>query len=489
MNKLFSFMIFLFLCLFTSFFSLPNLSHIHSDLDEKSQNKIKNSTFTVSESKPALHSKIKLTEDQKKSLESIRKINDYPVYIMTYFGDYGFAEFLKKGHPQNYTPSMIKEACSAFSALNKDGNIIYGRNLDLTRQYPVLILYTNPPKGYASISVNIGIEIEEYLTNPSDENIQIVLEYPYRPFDGMNEYGVAVSGLNVEGEEVFDPNKISLDYLEIRRLVLDYARNVDEAISLLKQYNNLSSATMHLLVSDAFGNSAIIEYYNQEVHARLNEEPWQAATNFMVREVPLNSLMGICDRYDTIYTALRSYDGLITMDMGMTILSLVSAYQVPLPSGNFAYTVWSSLYDLTIGGLDICPGTQYNEKESFKLDMINDLKVLKARIKPTRLQSKQQYEITSRIVNSSPRVSIKTYLKYYLSDSKEINADSIYLGSKKLSCLKAEEKKTLRIKKKLKRGITPGHYYLIVIADQQSLNNDPDKDNNVFVWKKKIVIK
>lgn len=39
-----------------------------------------------------------LTDDQTKTLNSIKQIDNYPLYTMTYYGDYGFDEFLKKGH-------------------------------------------------------------------------------------------------------------------------------------------------------------------------------------------------------------------------------------------------------------------------------------------------------------------------------------------------------------------------------------------------------
>ncbi|MGB2907165.1 MAG: hypothetical protein WBB73_08685 [Candidatus Aminicenantaceae bacterium] len=88
-----------------------------------------------------------LTDDQAKTLASIKKVNNYPLYVMTYYGDYGFDEFLKIGHPSGSAARKTGEGCSAFGALNVKGNKIYGRNLDLTNLYPVLILYTDPPDG------------------------------------------------------------------------------------------------------------------------------------------------------------------------------------------------------------------------------------------------------------------------------------------------------------------------------------------------------
>lgn len=110
-----------------------------------------------------------LTEDQQKTLSSIKKVNDYPIYTMTYYGDYGFDEFLKVGHPAGSLTFEIGEGCSCIAALNTQGNKIYGRNLDLTNLYPVLILSTDSPDGYAAVSLHGALDIELYLEDPSNQ--------------------------------------------------------------------------------------------------------------------------------------------------------------------------------------------------------------------------------------------------------------------------------------------------------------------------------
>jgi hypothetical protein len=65
----------------------------------------------------------KLTADQEKTLASIKKINDYPIYTMTYYGDYGFDDFLEVDHSWDPLISSIREGCSYFGALNKKGQI------------------------------------------------------------------------------------------------------------------------------------------------------------------------------------------------------------------------------------------------------------------------------------------------------------------------------------------------------------------------------
>jgi hypothetical protein len=429
-----------------------------------------------------------LTEDQKKTLASIKKINDYPIYTMTYFGDYGFDEFLKVGHPWDPHTQNLIEGCSCFGALNKKGPILYGRNLDLTEPYSVLVLYTKPPNGYASVTLCVAMDVESYLEDATYENTQWVLEYPYWPFDGMNEYGVAISGLNVQGEVVYDPNKISLDRYEFRRLVLDHARNVNEAIELIRKYNNTGSETVHYLVSDASGKSIIVEYYNGQVHAHRNVEPWQAVTNFMIGGASPDTLLGHCDRYAAVYTALHDNNGLINAQIGMDILGSVSRYMLPTGDGRFIYTVWSAIYDLIDGRLNICPGTQYGNLERFGLDMIRDLKLVRSRIEPKKLKQGDKFELITQIKNNSPRPSKATTVRYYLSKKKAIDGDAILLAKRSFKSLKSKKKRSLQIERFMNKSVEAGSYFLVTIVDEESRNNDPKPKNNKFVWKNEVTI-
>jgi hypothetical protein len=430
-----------------------------------------------------------LTEDQKKTLASIKKINDYPIYTMAYHGDYGFDEFIEVGHPWDPRSSTIREGCSCFGALNKKGQIMYGRNLDLSEPYSVLVLYTHPPDGYASVSLCVAVDIDSYLENPTDENTQWVLEYPYWPFDGMNEYGVSISGLNVDGEVVYDPDKISLDRYEFRRLVLDHARNVNEAIDLIRKYNNTGSETVHYLISDAQGKSAIVEYYDGQVHAHRNVEPWQAVTNFMIGGAPPDSLLGHCERYAAVYTALHNFKGLITPQIGMDILGSVARYMLPVGDGRYIYTVWSAIYDLTDGGLNVCPGTEYGNLEKFNLDMVRDLKLVKSRISPKKLQKGDKFELITEIKNNSPRPSKVTIVRYYLSKKKIIDENAILLAKRSFKSLRSKKKRALQIERYLKKTIEPGTYFFVTVVDEAGHNNDPKPKNNKFVWEKKVIIK
>ena len=82
-----------------------------------------------------------LSDDQTKTLNSIKQIDDYPLYIMTYYGDYGFDEFLKEGHTDiAAAKALILEGCSCFTASNPKGDKIYGRNNDPNQENNIFVL-------------------------------------------------------------------------------------------------------------------------------------------------------------------------------------------------------------------------------------------------------------------------------------------------------------------------------------------------------------
>lgn len=108
-----------------------------------------------------------------KTLGSIEKVNDYPLYTMTYDGDYGIDEFIEQGGASNdgeliefvvnrimkglpITIELPDLACSTFNATTAEGDAIFGRNFDLEYS-PGMLVRCDPDDGYASVSmVNLG---------------------------------------------------------------------------------------------------------------------------------------------------------------------------------------------------------------------------------------------------------------------------------------------------------------------------------------------
>jgi hypothetical protein len=79
----------------------------------------------------------------------VEKVDDFPLYVMRYHGDYLFDFFAKRGIDwvvyRKIYKTVVPEACTSFAALNPDGQAIFGRNFDWQHRSS-LLLFTKPPK-------------------------------------------------------------------------------------------------------------------------------------------------------------------------------------------------------------------------------------------------------------------------------------------------------------------------------------------------------
>ncbi len=305
--------------------------------------------------------------DQSRTLETLRKVDDYPLYVMRYFGDYDFKKFLQASvHSDNQPQFKMKKsenqwACTCFSALTDEGGSIFGRNFDWY-YHPALILHTNPPDGYASVSMvdisYLGFDTEDAIQGDRSR----LLEAPYLPFDGMNEHGLIIGMMAVpQAEGDNDPNKVTINSLQAIRLMLDYATNVDEAISLLRKYNIDfgGGPPLHYLIADSSKNSAIVEYIDKKINIIRNSQPWQVATNFVISETSPESERAACWRYNRVYETLNQAEGYVSQDEAMTLLKNVSQ----------SNTVWSIVYAKTVGEIQVAMGRKYHNIHKFIFEL------------------------------------------------------------------------------------------------------------------------
>jgi hypothetical protein len=301
--------------------------------------------------------------NRKQTLPSLEKLDDHPLYVMRYTGDYGFQEYLKTGaRPQASAPSAQNPdwACTCFSALNPAGDPLYGRNFDWDND-PILVLLTDSPDGYASITTvdvkYLGIT-RDALT---DQDRQRLLGAPYLPFDGMNEYGLVVGMMAVDAEPPRDPGKVTIGSLEAIRLMLDYAKTVDEAVSLIGQYNIdfTSGPGLHYLVSDRGGHSALIEFTGGKMIVLRSETPWQVSTNFIITGKSADEARSSCTRYAAASRRLEETRGRLTMDEALGLLRDVSQ-----PS-----TLWSVVYNMHSGETKFTVRRDYEQKYTFQMKM------------------------------------------------------------------------------------------------------------------------
>lgn len=297
-------------------------------------------------------------------LMNLQQVDDHPLYVMHYEGDYAFDEFLKEGLQGSTGSRLIDHsdwACTCFAALGVSGNSQFGRNFDWNDD-PALLLFTTPPDAYASVSLvdisYLGFGRED----PSEENLRHLSEAPFMPFDGMNEYGVVIGMMAVpHAEGGNDPSKITIDSLHAIRLVLDYAKNVDEAIALLDIYNIDfgDGPPLHYLIADRGGNSVVVEYLDNEMIVIRNTEAWRVATNFILSGTTLERARSSCGRYQMTYDTLNRNGGEMIGDESMLLLKNVSQIS----------TIWSVVYNLSSGNIQVVMGRAYGHPLSFKLDL------------------------------------------------------------------------------------------------------------------------
>ncbi|MCG2767342.1 MAG: hypothetical protein L6435_03025, partial [Anaerolineae bacterium] len=169
-------------------------------------------------------------EREAATLGSLEQVDDYPLYTMRYYADYGwraavidradgawashvvplletFGERVSAGGRLPTGEPVPAWACSLFAALGDADNMLYGRNFDWQFS-PALLLFTDPPDGYASVSMvdiaYLGFEGARAgtLTDlPLAERL-LLLDAPFWPFDGMNERGLVVGMAAVPESEV-----------------------------------------------------------------------------------------------------------------------------------------------------------------------------------------------------------------------------------------------------------------------------------------------
>jgi penicillin V acylase-like amidase (Ntn superfamily) len=293
-----------------------------------------------------------------------RKVDDYPLFILDMYEDYHFDNYLKTGIlplPPGF--SLPSGGCSCFIAFNLPDQAIFGRNYDWTKKIPTLLLFTHPSNGYASASMvdlSLGFGSKEPSWDDQDDR-QLLYLAPFIPLDGMNERGLTVALMAVpKAQAPADPHKVSIIFPAAIRLMLDKAQSVDKAISLLAAYN-ITLIQQHLLIADAHGNSAIVEFVDGEIKVIRSKNPWQVSTNFVLSD-NLESLLSLCCRYDTAARTLEKAHGQISNEKAMSLLKDVSQHGP-------ANTIFSMVYNLISGEIDIAMDRKYDHLYHFNLTM------------------------------------------------------------------------------------------------------------------------
>jgi hypothetical protein len=296
------------------------------------------------------------------TLTSLEMLDDYPFYVMHYYGAYDY--------PQTGStwPERFDYSCSLFAALGESEDRTYGRNFDWSIS-PALLVFTDPPDGFASVSM---VDLEFLGFRPEDstnltglplEERSGLLSAPSMPFDGMNEYGLTIGMAALPGDyqdhAAYDPTKPTIGSIGIMRQILDHARDVDDAVKFFEHYNIdfRGGPLIHYLIADPGGKDMLVEFYQGEMFLLQHESPWHMATNHF-RCIAHGD--GGCLRYRTISERLAEVDGQLDPEGAMKLLSEVKQ----------GMTQWSVVYDMTRGEIDVVLGGEFDTVYSFQLDLL-----------------------------------------------------------------------------------------------------------------------
>ena len=314
-------------------------------------------------------------------IKSFRQINSSNTnnlfFSMTYDGDYDLDDYLKTGskNAEEYAEIILKETesklddisskeppnCSCFTATAPNGDKLFARNLDTGEAIP-LNLKTSPSKGYKAISMVNLVSLsydKNNLPEPSSKEISNILGAPFVPMDGMNENGLGAAILTAASSKAkIEKDKITINDYAFIRMVLDKARNLEEAVSMIKKYNmKFISVPSHFMIADSTGSSVVIEYVNGEMQTVYNDKVYQVITNFLIYNSSFIDGEGL-DRYKKIETELKDKNGVLTEKQAMELLSENTIQ---------GEAQWSVVYNLTQKKVLICVGRDYENAYEFKL--------------------------------------------------------------------------------------------------------------------------
>ena len=299
----------------------------------------------------------------------------------SFSGDDGFETFLAQGGAssdadvtQFLASKLLADVavngnsfgCSTLTVSSPDGHQLFGRNFDW-QTCDALVVTSKPSQGYASIStVNLGFisQAGGSLNQLLKQNDVRVLAALYAPLDGMNEKGLAVSVNMIQDSAAINQNtdKPDLTTTTAVRLLLNKAASVDEALTLLQQYDLHASMGMmiHFALADTTGKGVVVEYINDEMV--VTETP--VVTNFYLAEGTKHGIgtQQSHERYDILTQALVDHPTM-TMEDVRDAMDSVSKDNF----NEFESTEWSAVFDLKAGTAHYYHRENYENRYTFSM--------------------------------------------------------------------------------------------------------------------------
>jgi hypothetical protein len=154
-------------------------------------------------------------------------------------------------------------------------------------------------------------------------------------------------------EAPFDAGKPDVLHSTAMRLILDYAKTTDEAIDLIKQYNiHFAETTCHLMIADASGQSAVVEFIDGQIVVTPNEADWQVCTNHCIAGKGEEENDERCNRYRLASDQLAALPSMAGAGDIMKIMQSVAQPE---------WTMWTSVYNLSTRELRLAYRQQFGD--------------------------------------------------------------------------------------------------------------------------------
>lgn len=242
--------------------------------------------------------------------------------------------------------------CTAFH-LKEDSSQCHlmGRNYDFRTDASAMVVRCEPKDGHKSVAFaalsNMGIP-----GSLSDDKYINTLVSPFVCLDGINEKGVSIAVLVVDGNKVAqtDKNKKNIFTTLAIRLVLDKAASTVEAIELLREYNMFAvgKADYHFYITDASGDSRVVEYDCNKTSREFTVTSTQAVTNFYIIYKDLvddhNKYGHGKNRYDKVMEILDKEKGRYS---DATVMKALKETAQQVGTAATSNTQWSICYNNT----------------------------------------------------------------------------------------------------------------------------------------------
>lgn len=288
--------------------------------------------------------------DVARTIGSLRRIDDLPLYEMTFHGSYDREAPLGEEELAGRADGW---ACSLF-ALGGD-RPLFGRNFDWDPN-PALIVHADPPDGYASVSV---VDLFHLIGGSAPPDLSAaparrrMAHAVLAPFDGVNEKGLAIGmATSPEGGlPARSPDRPDIGSVRVIRMMLDKAATVDEALAIMRRYDVdfTIGPQVHYLIADAAGGSAVVEYAG----GRLNVIDDRVLTNF-----GMTGTSAAQRRADPRYRTLA--EGLPATGDWRDAMGLLRRVAQ-------THTRWSVVYDLTDATARVVAGQRWDTVHTIPL--------------------------------------------------------------------------------------------------------------------------